>query len=284
MLRAARGHQALARTSRSRTSRRHLRPRELRPGPGRPTHLARRPGRRHRAPVIRVRPAWRQRPPQGRRAALLPSRLAAIRARCLLVPRFPQPSRTAAPWRLAQHRTQRPAAGPLASGHLRRDQVMNESTAQPPPALPMGPGSPARLAGGLREPSAESGVSPGQKPISVRGAVSTSGWVGRRRAGPYPRLRVDFGVKVHQGLAVAELVLGRGFSFRQAAVQLDMSVTTAWRRFWWLFDYQLPERWGCRRGPLPPMRGTRACPRGRPYMPTLDGPGGPLSHLHGGSR
>jgi hypothetical protein len=100
---------------------------------------------------------------------------------------------------------------------------------------------------------------------------------GPRRGGPYPRLRLDIAVKWSQGSDVVQLVSGRGISFRQAARQLGLSTTTAWRRYWWWMDSTLPERWGAKPGPIPPQRGTRACPRGRPYLPTLDGPGGPLS-------
>lgn len=100
---------------------------------------------------------------------------------------------------------------------------------------------------------------------------------GPRRGGPYPRLRLDAGVKAEQGLAVAELVIGKGLSFRQAANRLGLSLTTAWRRYWWFMDSTLPSRWGVKgRRRLPPQRGTRACPRGRPFIKELDGPGGPL--------
>lgn len=104
-----------------------------------------------------------------------------------------------------------------------------------------------------------------------------------RRGGPYPRLRLDMGTKATEGLAVVELVLGRGLTFRQAAAQLGMSTATAWRRYWWFMDWLLPERWGVRSRRIPPQRGTRACPRGRPWIAELDGPGGPL-HLEGTER
>lgn len=97
-----------------------------------------------------------------------------------------------------------------------------------------------------------------------------------RRGGPYPRLRVPFDVKAREGFAVYELVLGGGLSFRQAAAQLDMSLSTAWRRYWFFTDWTTPERHGCKPGPLPPQRGTARCPRGAPYLPTLHGPGGPF--------
>ncbi|MEU8031941.1 hypothetical protein AB0C13_25395 [Streptomyces sp. NPDC049099] len=93
-----------------------------------------------------------------------------------------------------------------------------------------------------------------------------------RRGGPYPHLRLDFGTKVTQGVAVVQLVLGQGHSFREAAAVLDMSLTTAWRRYWFALDLGTPQRHGRKPGPIPPQRGTRACPRGRPWMPTLDEP------------
>ncbi|NUV60657.1 hypothetical protein [Streptomyces sp. CAI-85] len=98
----------------------------------------------------------------------------------------------------------------------------------------------------------------------------------KRRGGPYPHLRLDLGIKVTQGLDVVQLVLGEGRTFREAGAALGLSPTTAWRRFWFALDLTLPERYGRPPGPIPPQRGTRACPRGRPYLPTLDGPGGPL--------
>lgn len=104
---------------------------------------------------------------------------------------------------------------------------------------------------------------------------SSYGWR-PRRGGPYPRLRLDLGIKVTEGLAVVELVLGEGRTFRQAAAMLGMSPTTAWRRYHWLLDWSLAERWGVRSRRLPPMRGTRACPRGRPWIAELDDVGGPL--------
>lgn len=92
-----------------------------------------------------------------------------------------------------------------------------------------------------------------------------------KRGGPYPHLRLDLGTKVLQGVAAVDLVLGQGRSFREAAAALDLSLTTCWRRFWFVMDMGTPERNGCKPGPIPPQRGTRACPRGRPWMPTYDG-------------
>lgn len=77
-------------------------------------------------------------------------------------------------------------------------------------------------------------------------------------------------VKVEQGQAVFERVTA-GRSIRQAAADLGLSPTTAWRRYWFLMDWTLPGYYGKPSGPIPPQRGTRACPNGRPYLPTLDG-------------
>ena len=99
----------------------------------------------------------------------------------------------------------------------------------------------------------------------------STGSRGPRRGGPYPHLRLDFGTKASQGLAVLDLVLGRGHTFRQAAAELGMSVSTCWRRFWFVLDLNTPARHGCKPGPIPPQRGTKACPRGRPWLPTYDG-------------
>lgn len=93
-----------------------------------------------------------------------------------------------------------------------------------------------------------------------------------KRGGPYPYLRLDLTTKVAEGVAVARLVAS-GASFRSAATQLDMSLTTAWRRFHFVMDWTLPRHFGRPYGPIPPMRGTRACPSGRPWLPTLDGRG-----------
>lgn len=71
-----------------------------------------------------------------------------------------------------------------------------------------------------------------------------------------------------------------GASFRQAAAACGLTTTTAWRRYHWFVDWMRPSLYGCREGPIPPQRGTAACPRGRPYSPTLDGPGGPLHRTH----
>lgn len=97
-----------------------------------------------------------------------------------------------------------------------------------------------------------------------------------QRGGPYPYLRLDLSTKATQGVAAVELVLGQGLTFRQAATTMGLSVSTCWRRYWWAMDWTLPNQYGVKAGRLPPMRGTRACPRGRPWIEELDGPGGPL--------
>jgi len=51
------------------------------------------------------------------------------------------------------------------------------------------------------------------------------------RGGPFPHLRLNRVVKVQQGTEVARLVHA-GHSFRQAADVLGLSLTTAWRRYW----------------------------------------------------
>lgn len=102
-----------------------------------------------------------------------------------------------------------------------------------------------------------------------------------RQAGPTPYRRTSVTTKATEGLAVLELV-GRGASFRQAAAALDMSLSTCWRRYWWVRDWQLPDWHGVRARRLPPQRGTARCPNGRPWIEELDGPSGPL--YRGGTR
>jgi len=120
----------------------------------------------------------------------------------------------------------------------------------------------------------ESSPSMGRRP-KIQSVSSSTGCWSSQRGGPYPYLRLDFSIKATQGFAVFERVMA-GASFRQAAAALDLSLTTAWRRYWWFMDWTLPGFYGCRDGPIPPQRGTRACPRGRPFLPTLDGPEGPF--------
>ncbi|MFD8739398.1 hypothetical protein ACFV06_31430 [Streptomyces sp. NPDC059618] len=97
-----------------------------------------------------------------------------------------------------------------------------------------------------------------------------------RQAGPTPHRRVPASTKAAQGLAVLQLVLGEGLSFRAAGKQLGLSKTTSWRRYWFVVDRQLPDLYGVKARRLPPQRGTRLCPRGRPWIEELDGPNGPL--------
>lgn len=98
-----------------------------------------------------------------------------------------------------------------------------------------------------------------------------------RRGGPHPHRRVPYLTKLEQGDAIWRAVVLGGATFRQAGAALGLSKTTAWRRYWFVVDYDLPARWGVKnRGPLPPQRGTKACPKGRPWQDSLDGPGGPM--------
>jgi len=105
----------------------------------------------------------------------------------------------------------------------------------------------------------------------------------RRRGGPVPYLRLDLAVKVTQGLAVLERVTA-GATFRQAAAELGLSSTVAWRRYWFVLDWTLPGHYNQPPGPIPPLRGSAACPRGRPYLPTVDGPGRPLDRSSAAPR
>jgi hypothetical protein len=100
-------------------------------------------------------------------------------------------------------------------------------------------------------------------------SVNRHGYSVLSQGGPYTRLRTNMALKASQGIEVAQLV-ARGNSFSQAAAALGLSKTTAWRRYWWWQDWTLPDYYGKPRGPIPPQRGTRAVPRGRPYLPTID--------------
>lgn len=93
-----------------------------------------------------------------------------------------------------------------------------------------------------------------------------------QRGGPVPHLlrQVPAIVKAVEGERMFELVVGQGATIRAAAAAVGLSATTGWRRYWWYRDWTLPGHHGLPAGPLPPMRGTRACPRGRPFLPTLD--------------
>lgn len=110
-------------------------------------------------------------------------------------------------------------------------------------------------------------------PGATIGGVVT---VVRRRGGPAPYLRRQCPphVKAADGQAMHRLVYAEGHSIRSAAAVLGLTPTTAWRRFHWWSDWILPEWvYGQPRGPYPPQRSSRACPRGRPWLPTLDDPG-----------
>lgn len=93
-----------------------------------------------------------------------------------------------------------------------------------------------------------------------------------KQGGPYPYLRAPLVTKVTEGALIHELVIGEGVSVREASRRLGLSSTTGWRRFWFYLDWSLPAAYGRPLGPVPPQRATRECPRGRPYLPTLDGP------------
>ena len=91
-----------------------------------------------------------------------------------------------------------------------------------------------------------------------------------RRGGPYPRLRLRLDTKVEQGMQVFELRRA-GLTFAEAGARVGVSAATAWRRFWFIMDWTLPGYYGHRgRIEIPPQRGTRACPRGRPCLPAID--------------
>ncbi len=90
------------------------------------------------------------------------------------------------------------------------------------------------------------------------------------QGGPYPRLRLDYFRRMTEGRAAWDLIIGGGVSVRSAARTLGLSPTTAWRRAWWWHDAVILPAWNgysARRTPIPPQRGTRACPNGRPYLP-----------------
>ncbi|MGH4010663.1 MAG: hypothetical protein ACRDTH_21295 [Pseudonocardiaceae bacterium] len=93
----------------------------------------------------------------------------------------------------------------------------------------------------------------------------------RRRGGPSPYVRLDLVVKVDQG-AEAHRLHSAGFTFAEIADQLGVSVTTAWRRCRWFEDWTRPAESGLPIRRIPPQRGTRACPRGRPCIPEVDHP------------
>jgi hypothetical protein len=91
-----------------------------------------------------------------------------------------------------------------------------------------------------------------------------------RRGGPYPHLRLNFVVKHDQGKQMY-LLIHTGHSFREAAAITGLSLTTAWRRYWFFSDWQLPRSWGKPITTIPPQRGTKAHPGGgRPWIRSID--------------
>jgi hypothetical protein len=93
----------------------------------------------------------------------------------------------------------------------------------------------------------------------------------RRRGGPTPYLRLDLAVKVTQACEVHRL-REAGHTFAVIAEATGLSLTTCWRRFWWYRDWTAPATAGRPIRRVPPQRGTRAVPRGRPCIPELDHP------------
>lgn len=93
----------------------------------------------------------------------------------------------------------------------------------------------------------------------------------RRRGGPAPHSRLDLAVKVAQA-AEAYRLHASGRTFAEVATVMNVSLTTAWRRVKWYEDWTLPATYGLKIRRVPPMRGTRACPRGRPCLGELDHP------------
>lgn len=93
----------------------------------------------------------------------------------------------------------------------------------------------------------------------------------RRRAGPSPYLRLDVAIKVEQGTEAHRLHTA-GLTFAEIADQMGVSLTTAWRRCCWFEDWSRPATVGLPIRRIPPQRGTRACPRGRPCIPEVDHP------------
>lgn len=92
----------------------------------------------------------------------------------------------------------------------------------------------------------------------------------RRRSGPTPYLRLDLAIKADQGAEAHRLHEG-GLSFAQIGERMGLSLTTAWRRCRWYEDWTVPAESGPIKR-IPPQRGTRACPRGRPCIPEFDHP------------
>jgi hypothetical protein len=93
-----------------------------------------------------------------------------------------------------------------------------------------------------------------------------------RRGGPSPLARLRVEVKLQQGHRAVVAYPGQGRTYADIGAELGVSATTARRRHWWFFDQVLYPRgdrvpWG----PVPVQRGTRECPKRRPFLPTRDG-------------
>jgi uncharacterized protein YjcR len=93
----------------------------------------------------------------------------------------------------------------------------------------------------------------------------------RRRGGPGPYLRMSLAVRVAQATE-AHRLHETGLGFVEVAERMGCSVTTAWRRARWWEDWTRPATVGRPIRRVPPQRGTRACPRGRPCCPEIDHP------------
>lgn len=93
----------------------------------------------------------------------------------------------------------------------------------------------------------------------------------RGRGGPSPYVTLDLAVKVDQG-AEAHRLHSAGLTFAEVADRMGVSLTTAWRRCHWYEDWTRPATDGHPIRRIPPQRGTRACPRGRPCIPEVDHP------------
>jgi hypothetical protein len=93
----------------------------------------------------------------------------------------------------------------------------------------------------------------------------------RRRGGPAPGNRLDLAVKADQAVE-AHRLHDTGFTFAEIAERMGVSLTTAWRRCRWYEDWTRPATVGRPIRRIPPQRGTRACPRGRPCIPEVDHP------------
>lgn len=113
----------------------------------------------------------------------------------------------------------------------------------------------------------------GRQPRPVRVAQRPRSVIGTpASAGPYAKLRVNIVDRYQQGYAAWRLIVIGNTPVRAAAAQLGLSPTTAWRRAWWFNDVDLNRRYGFPPGPPPHQRGTRAVPRGRPYVLPMDAP------------